>query len=73
MATTFVHKFCFFSKNIDLYHIARFTDKFGLPDNQRIIDPKKGPVKKAATVRKLPKLRNSSGSEESNKSSNGSR
>ena len=30
--------------------------QFGLPDNQRIIDPRKGPVKKAAAVRKLPKL-----------------
>ncbi len=42
----------------------RISGKFGLPDNQRILDPKKGPVKKTAAVRKLPKL---------NKSMNGSR
>ena len=34
----------------------RLTGQFGLPDNQRIIDPKKGPVKRTANVRKLPKL-----------------
>ncbi|XP_058957163.2 coiled-coil domain-containing protein 169 [Pocillopora verrucosa] len=39
----------------------RHPNHFGLPDNQRIIDPKRGPVKKVAAVRKLPKL-DSSGS-----------
>lgn len=34
----------------------RHPKQFGLPDNQRIIDPRKGPVKKVAAVRKLPKL-----------------
>ena len=50
----------------------RLSGKFGLPDNQRIIDPKKGPVKKTAVVRKLPKLLNNA-SVRNNKSSNGSR
>jgi len=40
---------------------SRHPKQFGLPDNQRIIDPRKGPVKKVAAVRKLPKL-DSSGS-----------
>lgn len=35
---------------------SRHPNQFGLPDNQRIIDPKRGPVKKVAAVRKLPKL-----------------
>ncbi|CAB3999507.1 Hypothetical predicted protein [Paramuricea clavata] len=50
----------------------RLSGKFGLPDNQRIIDPKKGPVKKTAVVRKLPKLLNNA-SVRNNKSSSGSR
>ncbi|XP_068702342.1 coiled-coil domain-containing protein 169-like [Montipora foliosa] len=37
----------------------RNPQHYGLPDNQRIIDPRKGPVKKAAAVHKLPKLDNS--------------
>ena len=43
------------------FSFFRHPNHFGLPDNQRIIDPKKGPVKKVAAVRKLPKL-DSSGS-----------
>ncbi|CAH3196317.1 unnamed protein product [Porites evermanni] len=41
-------------------HAAKLRNpkQFGLPDNQRIIDPRKGPVKKVAAVRKLPKLEN---------------
>ncbi|EDO37982.1 predicted protein [Nematostella vectensis] len=35
------------------------NSSFGLPDNQRIIDPKKGPIKKTAAVRKLPKIQDS--------------
>ena len=35
---------------------SRHPNQFGLPDNQRIIDPRKGPVKRVAAVRKLPKL-----------------
>ncbi|XP_028403508.1 coiled-coil domain-containing protein 169-like [Dendronephthya gigantea] len=51
----------------------RLSGKFGLPDNQRIIDPSKGPVKKTAVVRRLPKLKNNNTSVRNNKSSNGSR
>ena len=46
--------------------------QFGLPDNQRIIDPRKGPIKKVAAVRKLPKLE-SSGSGGSGSSGSSSR
>ena len=50
----------------------RHPKQFGLPDNQRIIDPRKGPVKKVAAVRKLPKL-DSGGSGGSGSSGNSPR
>ncbi|XP_031556749.1 coiled-coil domain-containing protein 169-like [Actinia tenebrosa] len=45
--------------NNTLLSLIRGSSIFGLPDNQRILDPKKGPVKKTAAVRKLPKLNSS--------------
>ncbi|KAK3726950.1 hypothetical protein QZH41_014802, partial [Actinostola sp. cb2023] len=39
--------------------LQKGSNVFGLPDNQRILDPKKGPVKKTAAVRKLPKISSS--------------
>ena len=36
-----------------------FSRQYGIPDNQRILDPKKGPIKKTAAVKKLPKLKTS--------------
>ncbi|KAK3724606.1 hypothetical protein QZH41_016406 [Actinostola sp. cb2023] len=39
--------------------LQKGSSVFGLPDNQRILDPKKGPVKKTAAVRKLPKISSS--------------
>ena len=34
-----------------------FSRQFGIPGNQRILDPRKGPIKKTAAVKKLPKLK----------------
>ena len=36
-----------------------FSRQYGIPDNQRILDPRKGPIKKTAAVKKLPKLKTS--------------
>jgi len=33
---------------------------YGIPDNHRIIDPRKGPIKKTAAVKRLPKIKTSS-------------
>ena len=36
-----------------------FSRQYGIPDNQRILDPRKGPIKKTAAVKRLPKLKTS--------------
>ena len=36
-----------------------FSGQFGIPNNKRILDRRKGPIKKTAAVKKLPKLKTS--------------
>lgn len=47
--------------NYYLYNLFSFffSGQFGIPNNKRILDRRKGPIKKTAAVKKLPKLKTS--------------
>ena len=47
------------SNSIKFFFFARY---YGIPDNQRIIDPRKGPVKRTAAAGRLPKIDSRDGS-----------
>ena len=61
--------FLFVQNGVFLFDFARY---YGIPDNQRIIDPRKGPVKRTAAAGRLPKIDSRDGNH-SVKSSPGAR